>query len=70
LAVVFMGIVTYSLLYVCNLFLDTATFAGIFLQTVLAASGGLIIYFLINVMLKLPELTNIKNSLFKKFLKI
>ena len=53
------GFFTYSLLYVLNLFLDTRTFIGIFLQAALAASGGIIMYCLAMFLLGSPEIKGI-----------
>jgi len=60
IATIFMGIVTYNLLYILNLFLDTHVFIGIFLQGVLAAIGGIVVYCLLMVLLKSEEIRNMK----------
>ncbi len=56
LASLLMGFVVYNLLYVLDLFLDTHTFIGIFLQAGLAAISGILIYFLTMILLKSKEL--------------
>jgi len=55
-ATLLMSFVTYSLLYILNLFLDTHTFVGIALQGILAAVGGIIIYCLTMFLFGSPEM--------------
>ncbi len=56
LATLLMGVAAYSLLYVLNLFLDTHTFVGIFLQGILAAIGGIVVYYLVMILLGSKEM--------------
>jgi len=65
LATLFMGIVSYSFLYILDLFLDTRTFIGIFLQGALAAFGGIMVYCLVMFLLKSPEILIIKQVFLK-----
>jgi len=59
LATLLMGFVVYNLLYVFDLFLNTHTFLGIFLQGSLSALGGILVYFLVMTLLKSRELKTI-----------
>ncbi len=68
-AAIFMSMTTYSLLYVVDLFIYTHTFIGIFAQTIIACLGGLTIYIIFTALLHSPELSNIKNLIFKKQIK-
>ena len=65
LATLLMGIVTYSFLYILDLFLDTHTFIGIFLQGVLAAIAGIVVYCLAMILLKSSEILAIKQVILK-----
>jgi putative peptidoglycan lipid II flippase len=65
LATLLMGIVTYSFLYILDLFLDTHTFIGIFLQGVLAAIAGIVVYCLAMILLKSSEILTIKQAILK-----
>lgn len=69
LATLLMGLVTYSLLYILDLFLDTHTFIGIFLQGVLAAVAGITVYCLIMILLRSPEILGIKRVFLKSIFK-
>jgi putative peptidoglycan lipid II flippase len=62
-ATVLMGITVYGSLYVLHLFLDTRTFVGIFLQGVLAACGGIVIYCLAMFLLGSPEMKGLIKKL-------
>ena len=66
LATLLMGVATYGLLYILDLFLDTHTFIGIFLQGILAAITGIIVYCLVMVLLKSSEMLTIKRVVLKK----
>ena len=66
IACVLMAITVYALLYVLDLFLNTRTFIGIFLQTAIAALGGTIIYFISTFLLKSPEIRKLLRKIFKK----
>jgi len=67
IATIIMGIVTYSCLYVVDLFLNTRTFMGIFFQSFISATLGISVYCLIMFLLKSPEILGIKQIIFKKF---
>lgn len=69
LATLLMGLVAYSLLYILDLFLDTHTFIGIFLQGILAAIAGIVVYCLVMILLKSPEIFKLKQILFKSVFK-
>lgn len=59
LATTLMGFITYSSLYILDLIVNTHTFIGIFLQGVLAAVAGIIVYCLAMVLLKSEEMKGI-----------
>ncbi len=67
IATLIMGIVTYSCLYVFDLFFNTHTFMGIFFQSFISATLGISVYCLIMFLLKSPEILGIKQIIFKKF---
>ncbi len=60
-----MSIITYGSLYALNLFFDTRTFIGIFLQGTLAAGIGVAVYCLMMLLLGAPEM----NLIIKKIKK-
>jgi putative peptidoglycan lipid II flippase len=64
IACLLMAITIYALLYVLNLFVNTRTFVGIFMQASLAGLGGIVIYFISSLLLKSPEAL----GLIRKFL--
>jgi len=66
IACILMTITVYALLYVLDLFVNTRTFIGIFLQAAVAAGGGIIIYFIITLLLKSPEARGLINKIFRK----
>lgn len=66
IACILMGITIYALLYVANLFVNTRTFIGIFLQTLIAVGGGIIIYFVSTLLLKSQEATGLIKKIFRK----
>jgi putative peptidoglycan lipid II flippase len=61
---VLMGGIVYGLLQIFNLFFDTKTFIGLFLQTGISGLVGVGIYFIISLWFKLPE----SMAVAKKFL--
>ncbi len=65
LACILMGITIYAFLYVLDLFLNTRTFIGIFLQAAIAAIAGIIIYFVSTLLLKSPESVALIKKIFK-----
>jgi len=69
IATLLMGLATYSLLYILDLFLDTHTFIGIFLQGALAAIAGIIIYSLVMILLRSKEILGIKQVILRSILK-
>ena len=69
LATLLLGFTTYSLLYILDLFLDTHTFIGIFLQGILAAIAGIVVYCLVMMLLKSKEIIDIKQIFFKYIFK-
>jgi len=60
-----MSLVTYSFLYILNLFLDTHTFIGIFLQGVLAAIAGIMVYCLAAFLLEVEEMKMVVKKIVK-----
>ena len=62
---IFMGVVVYSLLYCLDLFVDTRTFMGIFIQSFFAATGGVIVYFIASLLFKLTEGLKLIKKLFR-----
>jgi len=66
LACMFMAITIYALLRLLDLFVNTRTFIGIFVQAGIAAAGGITIYFLSSLFLKSPETIAVINKFFKK----
>jgi len=66
LATVLMGVTVYASLKVSASFVAMETFLGILVQTVIAGIVGTLVYFLITRLLKSPELTIIKSSLFHR----
>ncbi len=65
-ASVFMGIAVYALLRILDIFVDTRTFVGIFIQTTGAALGSLVVYFVASLFLKSPETMAIIKKFFRK----
>lgn len=65
LASILMAITVYALLYVLDLVFNTRTFIGIFLQAVIAAGGGIVIYLISSTLLKLPESVALIRKVFK-----
>jgi len=65
LATLLMILVVYSLLYILNLFLDTHTFIGIFLQGALSAIAGIAIYCLVMILLRSEEILSIKQVILR-----
>jgi len=65
-ACIFMAVSIYALLYCLSLFVNTRTFVGIFIQASGAALGGIIIYFLILLLLKSPEIKLLINKIFRR----
>lgn len=63
---VLMAVIVYTFLYIADLFFDTHTFIGIFLQAAIAAGGGAIIYFILTFFLKSPEAKGLIKKVFKK----
>ena len=66
IATLLMGLVTYSLLYILDLIVNTRTFVGIFLQGLLAAIGGVVIYCLAMILLKSEEIRGIVKKLIRR----
>lgn len=61
-----MILVIYGLLRALDLFLNTRTFIGLFVQTAIAGGVGVAIYFFVSLLLKLPEpISFIKRLFFK-----
>lgn len=65
-ACVLLAITVYALLYVLDLFINTRTFIGIFIQAVIAALGGAIIYFVSTFLLRSPEARGLIGKILKK----
>ena len=63
---IFMSFTIYALLYCLNLFVNTRTFIGIFIQAVGAAFGGIVIYFVVSLLLKSSEVPAIIRKIFRK----
>lgn len=61
-----MAIMVYILLYFADLFFNTRTFIGIFLQSIIAASGGIITYFISTFLFKSPETRGLIKKIFRK----
>jgi putative peptidoglycan lipid II flippase len=61
-----MAISVYALLRIGNLFLNTRTFFGIFIQTAIAVIGGAIIYFISSFLFKSPETKILMGRIFRK----
>jgi len=66
LACISMTVAIYALLRFFDIFVDTQTFVGIFVQTSGAALGGIIVYFLSSLFLKSPEVTIFIKKIIKK----
>jgi len=66
IACILMAVMVYCLLYLLNLSFNTRTFVGIFIQTTIAAIGGVIIYFITTFFFKSPEIIALLNKFFKK----
>jgi putative peptidoglycan lipid II flippase len=66
LASLLMGLTTYACLYILDLFLDTHTFIGIFLQGFIAGVVGLVIYFIAAFLLKSSEAMGLIRKIFRK----
>jgi len=63
---ILMGTIVYGLLHAFDLFFDTKTFIGLFLQTGISGLIGIGIYFVISLWFKLPESMAVaKRFLFK-----
>ena len=67
LATILMGIFVYLALQVLAGLVDMQTFTGILIQTMLAGFMGALIYILIARLLKSPEISTIKSSIFQQF---
>jgi putative peptidoglycan lipid II flippase len=61
-----MAVVVYAMLNALALFLDTRTFVGIFLQALISAVLGLVVYFLSSLVLKSEEANTLVKKIFKK----
>jgi len=61
-----MAIVVYAMLNLTSLFLNTRTFVGIFLQTLISAIIGASVYFLFSLMLKSEEAQALVKKIYKK----
>lgn len=64
---VFLIISTYFSLYFIENFVDTHRVYGLFFQMVFAALVGIIVYILVSIFLKLPELRTFYSSVAKQF---
>ena len=51
----FMAITIYALLRLLDLFVNTHTFVGIFIQTAISGGIGILIYFIVSLLLRSPE---------------
>jgi putative peptidoglycan lipid II flippase len=69
LASLLMAAVAYSCLFLTAELLDTKTFAGILIQTIIACLGAAFAYLLAGVLLKSPEIGIVRSSLVAKFKK-
>lgn len=63
---VLMAISVYGFLFIGNLFFNTRTFFGIFVQATIAVTGGTIIYFVSSFLFKSPEIKILINKVFRK----
>ena len=63
---ILMVIVIYGCLRVLDLFFDTQTFLGLFLQTAISALVGAGVYFIISWLYKLPESISFMKRIFRK----
>jgi putative peptidoglycan lipid II flippase len=63
---ILMAVVIYGCLQIFDLFFDTQTFLGLFLQTAISASIGMGIYFVISLLYKLPEPISFMKRVFRK----
>jgi len=64
-ATLLMVIVVYGLLYLVNLFVDTHTFVGLFIQAGISGLIGILVYCLIMILLKSPEISTIKQLILR-----
>jgi len=69
IAVIFSGVSIYLTLYFIGNLVNMHTFSGIFIQGGLAGVAGVLIYLLLSLILKSPELRVIKSAVFKQFTK-
>jgi len=53
-------------LQVLNLFFDTQTFLGLFLQTAISALIGIGVYFIVSLWYRLPEPISFMKRIFKR----
>lgn len=63
---VFMAITIYAFLQVLNIFFETTTFVGIFIQTCVAALGGALIYLITTLLLRSREIKGLMKKVFGK----
>lgn len=64
-ATLLMIFAVYGLLYLLNIFVNTHTFIGLFIQAGIAGLVGVLIYYLIMVLLKSPEISIIKQLILR-----
>ena len=69
LASMLMALFAYLTIQTVPSFLNIQTFLGIFLQTILAGTIGIVVYLLIALFLRSPELKIIKSSFLERFRK-
>ena len=62
---ILMAGVIYGFLHILSLFVNNRTFIGLFIQTAISAGVGIAIYFLISLLLKLPEPVSCIKRLFR-----
>lgn len=67
IASVIMSFFVYFVIQISANFVNMQKFWGVFLQTLLAGLAGILVYFLISLILKLPEIKTIKLSFIKQF---
>ncbi len=69
LASILMALFVYLTIQIVSFCVNIQTFLGIFLQTILAGTIGMVVYLLITLFLHSPELKIIKSSFFERFIR-
>jgi len=64
-----MSVFVYFALRITVSFVDMKTFIGVFLQTLIAGTAGVLIYFLSSWLVKSPELMAAKSLFINRFVK-